>query len=248
MNPEQKAQIQSYITQMRMLGYDKYIIAQSLMRSGWQEWQIDPILNPPFEEKVTKKSKFSQLIDKVMHSQIFVLVSVAIITILFMVGAYLLLVRPQSVIMIDFSDTNFSLRIPDDWQQDIGYKPGDAVINFYSPEGNNPATRQQAAKLSVYVDSSANRINNQLGTLNPSNYTVISDKQGSNNAAKYRLTEVNIGSPSDSPNNQHLITITLEGNQRVVSADITVEEQYWEQYSSYAEDILTSIIPKVPSN
>lgn len=171
------------------------------------------------------------------------IIPMAVLAVLLVASGAFLLTKLNSTSFTDFNDPNFSMKIPNNWARDAGYKPGSMIVLYYSPEGasNNG---EAAAKFTAYIAIEFDRIEDQIRYLSDSKaqYDVVSNESFDVGDVHYHLVEVVSKLPSDDEQT-HTLYVNATRGEFMINADIVSKESEWNLHADQAEKILRSIVP-----
>jgi len=237
-------QLVQYIENEAYNGRSVEDIIADIRKAGWNDEQIQTAVTTLNQEHdIMQQLDIDPLHKRIRQGKLKLLLFVSLIAFVVILGASLVAESAKRPEFMTFSDPNFSLLLPDNWDSGVDYEPAAAQLTFYSPEFEGAGEFEKAASMTMFVDAKDDVFGGQLRR-GGSNARIISDESGGAGSLKYRTIEFVSDNFDGSSGRVHGLYVLVNKGQITMSATITSADEHWGRHADVAEKILESIVPK----
>lgn len=224
-------------------------VLYAVRSAGWQERQIQDamtFLDRQHEtmilDNMPPKPGFS-FPKLVLNWRLAIFASVGtILAILLIFGVLSLFKNEPKLTTERFTDPNFSLELPDGWQADQSYKPGDRALFMQSPEDGSADAAQKIALVTIYPDASLDVFGKQLQS-ESADVELIRNETTKNGSVRMRYIEFKTLDFVSDGQITHGAFVLVDRGLIKMSAMVTSREEYWPLHAQKAELLLRSFMP-----
>lgn len=219
-------------------------VLADVQAAGWRDDDIlaavdilnqeHDVLNQADLDPLNRKRK----VHKHTYGLIAVVMFITIMVSLIVAGIVQYAQKPQ---LQNFTDSNYTMLLPEDWDVDGSYKGGIVRSIFHSPEFNRANEAGSAARMIVYADADEDALGTALRE-GGSGMRILNKQTEQHDAVTYIIIEFSGNDPVNG-DQIHGVYAYINRGQIRMSATVTAPVEHWSKHADEAAKMVRSVHP-----